>query len=438
MFSESELKEHHKKTKQAFEENGYVVLSDVLNENQCEQLTQHLFNLEKEGKLKADGQCDLSGAIYGDPVFDDLLVQMAEGLGEHVGKKLLPTYSYARLYKPGEVLTRHKDRPSCEISATLTLGYDESTPVWPIYFDEHKEIQVDLKAGELAMYKGCEVEHWRTKFKGKWQAQVFLHYVDANGPHKEHAMDGRKEFGKNKSDNNLRDDAVHPDYGNINIPNKENVNNLYKIDDPMFGAVLLPKSEEDKYFAGYIGYDQKNAPEIVFTKEECDKIIAFAENLYPSSAKIGVQTLDRKTRSADVYELNPNENTSWLFQKVCNAVHLANRDHFHYDVNTISHGLQLIHYRSDEKIPGHYDWHVDAGPGHSATRKISFTVQLSDSNDYKGCDLLVQDHHRQIKAIRDQGSLSMFPSYMPHCVTPIESGERWALVIWVHGPKPFR
>ena len=86
----------------------------------------------------------------------------------------------------------------------------------------------------------------------------------------------------------------------------------------------------------------------------------------------------------------------------------------------------------------HYNWHVDAGPGESATRKISFTVQLSDPNEYEECNLLVLDHSKEIQAIRDQGSLSMFPSYMPHCVTPIKSGERWALVIWVHGPNPFR
>lgn len=438
MFSESELKGHHKKTKKAFEENGYLILSQVLTEEHCQKLSNRLFDLEKEGKLKADGQCDLSGAVYGDPVFDELLVQMAEGLGEHVGKKLLPTYSYARLYKPGEILKRHKDRPSCEISATLTLGYDETTNVWPIYFDEDKEISVNLEVGELAMYKGCEVEHWRTKFKGKWQTQVFLHYVDADGPYKDHAMDGRKEFGSNKDNGNLRENVVDVDHGNMNITNKENAHNLYEIDSPMFGAVLLPPSKEEQYFAGYIGYNHQNAKDVVFTKEQCEKIIAYAENLYPSAAKIGGQTLDRKTRSADVYEVNPNEDTFWLFQKVCNAVHLANRDHFHYDVNTIAHGLQLIHYRADEKIPGHYDWHIDAGPGSSATRKISFTVQLSNPNDYTGCDLLIDNGGKKIKAIRDQGSLSMFPSYMPHCVTPIESGERWALVIWVHGPKPFR
>ena len=419
------LDEHYKQTIDAFEENGFIVLSEALTKEQCKQLTGHMFELDRQDKLVKDAQCPLSGAIYGDPIFDDLLINLAEGVGLQVGKKLLPTYTYARLYRPGEELKRHKDRPSCEISATLTLGYDESTPVWPICFDEHKEIQVDLDVGELAVYKGCEVEHWRPKFKGKWQVQVFLHYVDANGPYKDHAMDGRKELGTQKMGEvfNQHD-------------NKDSIIPL-----PVFDAIILPQSPEEQIFPGYVGMNQENFSDIIFSKEECQKIISFADNQYSGAARIGggpKENLKREIRSADIYNIWPEPDWRWVHEKVCKAVAIANYQHFKYDVNTISHGLQLIHYRADEKIPGHYDWHVDAGPGPSATRKISFTVQLSDSNDYKGCDLLVADHGRELTAMRDQGSLSMFPSYMPHCVTPIESGERWALVIWVHGPKPFR
>ena len=419
------LEEHHKLTTEAFEQHGYLLLGEAVSKEKCKKLTEHMFELDRQGKLTQDDQCPLSGAVYGDPIFDDLLVQMAEGIGNHVSKKLLPTYAYARLYKPGEELKRHKDRPSCEISATLTLGYDETTPVWPIFFDEHKEIQVHLDVGELAVYKGCEVEHWRPKFKGKWQVQVFLHYVDANGPYKDHAMDGRKEFGTLKENTS---------YNNHNAENA-------MIPPPVFDAVLLPQSPEEQVFPGYLSINHDNLPDIAFSKEECEKIISFADNQYAGAARIGggpEDNLKREIRSADIYNIWPEPEWRWVHEKVCKAVALANHEHFKYDVNTISHGLQLIHYRADEKIPGHYNWHVDAGPGYSATRKISFTVQLSDPNDYKGCDLLVADHGRELTAIRDQGSLSMFPSYMPHCVTPIESGERWALVIWVHGPKPFR
>jgi len=276
------LEKHYKMTADAFEQKGYVVLSDALTKEQCKQLTAHMFDLDRQGKLVKDEQCPLSGAVYGDPVFDDLLVQMADGIGKQVGKKLLPTYTYARLYKPGEELKRHKDRPSCEISATLTLGYDESTPVWPIYFDERQEFQVDLDVGELAVYKGCEVEHWRPKFKGKWQVQVFLHYVDANGPYKDHVMDGRKELGTQKRNGDV----------NQHNANAENI----MIPPPTFDAILLPQSPEEQVFPGYIGMNHKNFPDFVFSKEECEKIISFANNQYGGAARIGGGPADNLKR----------------------------------------------------------------------------------------------------------------------------------------------
>ena len=89
-------------------------------------------------------------------------------------------------------------------------------------------------------------------------------------------------------------------------------------------------------------------------------------------------------------------------------------------------------------MKGHYDWHVDAGNGNVATRKLSFTLQLSDPSTYEGCDLLVNDHATPITGSREQGSINFFPSYMTHKVTPIEKGVRYALVIWVHGSRRFR
>ena len=130
-------------TTEYFEQNGYVVLKDALSKEQCDALTKYMFNLLEQGKLVKDSQCPLSDAVYGDIVFDNLLQKFAKPIGDSVGRNLLPTYTYARIYRPGEILKRHKDRPACEISATLTLGFD-SKPIWPIFFDEEKEIGVSL------------------------------------------------------------------------------------------------------------------------------------------------------------------------------------------------------------------------------------------------------------------------------------------------------
>ena len=105
--------------------------------------------------------------------------------------KLNETYSYARIYKKGDILHRHKDRYSCEISTTLNLGGDE----WPIHLEpsgeEGKEgVEVTMQPGDMLVYKGCDLEHWREAFEGENCGQVFLHYNDAS----------KKDANKNKFD----------------------------------------------------------------------------------------------------------------------------------------------------------------------------------------------------------------------------------------------
>jgi hypothetical protein len=118
---------------------------------------------------------------YADIVMETLLERVLPKMMKVTNLKLIPTYSYARIYKFGDILHRHKDRPSCEISCTLNLGGDE----WPIYLDptgeEGKEgKKVLLKPGDMLAYSGCDLEHWREDFTGKDCCQVFLHYNSTN------------------------------------------------------------------------------------------------------------------------------------------------------------------------------------------------------------------------------------------------------------------
>ena len=142
-----------------------------------------------------DVQVPGSYAKYADRLMEVLLVKTINTMQKKTGLKLVPTYSYTRLYRTGNILNRHKDRPSCEISTTLCLGGDH----WPIYLDptgentvidEYKGIikpgapvgvEVNLKPGDMLIYSGCELEHWRKPFEGKLCGQVFLHYNHADG-----------------------------------------------------------------------------------------------------------------------------------------------------------------------------------------------------------------------------------------------------------------
>lgn len=422
-----------------FEKNKYVVLKNALSKEQCDALTKHMFDLCEQGKLVKDSQCPMSDAVYGDPVFDNILQNFAKPIGDAVGKTLLPTYTYARIYRPGEVLKRHLDRPACEISATLTLGFD-SKPVWPIFVDEEKEIPISLDVGELVVYRGCEVVHWRTEFKGKWHVQVFLHYVDANGPYKDQVRDGRPDFGVQKQSNvTCQNGSVEKQQAEQQVNSIKSLQKT-KFAKPIFNSVIIPSG--DNTFPGYFCIDNNNLPELKFTPQECQKIINLTKQYYPTTASVGGTTdnsrIAKEIRSANIFVIENDEDTKWIYEKVANVVSIVNDLHFDYDISGITHGIQLIEYSADFPIQGHYNWHTDSGNGEPALRKISFVTQLSDPNDYDGCELIINNHANEQIGTKERGSIHLFPSYMIHKVTPITKGVRYSLVIWIHGPKRFR
>jgi len=129
-------------------------------------------------------------AKYGDWVMETLLIYMLDVMKAKTELELVPTYTYTRLYEKGNVLKRHKDRPSCEVSTTLHLGGNE----WDIYLEPNNKIR--LKQGDMLIYAGCDLEHWREPFAGEICGQVFLHYNHANGPYaKTNLLDGRALLG---------------------------------------------------------------------------------------------------------------------------------------------------------------------------------------------------------------------------------------------------
>jgi len=134
---------------------------------------------------------------YANIVMETLLLKCLPDMEKATGLKLYPAYTYARIYKKGDVLKRHKDRFSCEISTTMNLGGD----AWPIYLEPSgkeglKGVKVDLKPGDMLVYSGCELEHWRNAFKGKECVQVFLHYNNVKTPgSKDNMFDKRPHLG---------------------------------------------------------------------------------------------------------------------------------------------------------------------------------------------------------------------------------------------------
>lgn len=423
---------------QHFEDKRYVYLSQVLSQENCQKLTKYMFDLKEKGLLKKDTQCPLSWSLYGDPVFDKILENLKEPLSKQLGISLLPAYTYARIYETGEVLKRHIDRPSCEISGTLTLGFDPESELWPIYFsadpDDEIGLNVNIEVGDLVMYRGNELTHWRPKYLGKWQAQVFFHYVDANGPHKEWAYDKRDKLNIEKI---TVPQNTHKEEPKLMQEVQNQTKTVRAEDHIVYGGVMLP--DFDMECPGLTSFSSKFKPELAFTKNECLQIIDIANRLYPEKSKVGSSDngkYDPSIRRVEQYKIELNNNSKWIFDRITKAIAIANHEYFKYDLMGITHELQLLHYKSDDS--GFYDWHTDNGPGHASKRKISVSVMLSDENDYEGGNLLVNNYGTVISCTKEQGSINMFPSFLLHTVTPVQKGDRWVLVIWIHGSQRFR
>ena len=186
-----------------FSKNGYEVvrnvISDQLLENlkiQFNMLRDNLFftNNVKNDYAFGDKQSPNSFSTYGTLFFESLAIQLKNKVSDVVGVDLYPTYTYSRIYYNGAILNPHKDRSSCEYSTTLCI---DSTDIWDFHIKDKDGIEniIRLNPGDMCVYSGCDLEHWRNPYEGEMQMQCFLHYVNSNGPYKEFKYDKRPMMG---------------------------------------------------------------------------------------------------------------------------------------------------------------------------------------------------------------------------------------------------
>jgi hypothetical protein len=203
-----------------FNNHGYVVIKDILNKDLVGLVYQYcilkvkrsdylstkhedIYNKKWDGGF-GDEQIPNSYFCYGDPLMETLLANILPKMEEFVGDTLVPTYSYWRFYQKGDVLFKHQDRESCEISTTLCLGYNTSnidtsvypSYAWPMYLEDLQgsTVPVSLNPGDMIIYKGCDLPHWREPYLGLNHAQVFLHY-NRKSSEKNNENDGRAFLG---------------------------------------------------------------------------------------------------------------------------------------------------------------------------------------------------------------------------------------------------
>lgn len=186
-----------------FETRGCVRVKEFVDAPTVSVVSQYLENRIRrgewvEGEEKGPGK-STEMAYYADPLIEALLLSYKDTVELIVGKELLPTYTYSRIYQPGEMLKEHTDREACEISVTVNVASKGSvSPVYMQYKDNTPEMH-KLNAGDAVVYKGCETVHWREPLlSDQLNVQFMLHYVDKNGPNASRVRDGRSAYGKRR------------------------------------------------------------------------------------------------------------------------------------------------------------------------------------------------------------------------------------------------
>jgi hypothetical protein len=171
----------------SFARDWYVVVRGIIDPARAGELHEYAL----EVAAGDDAQVVGSQVAYGLPRLDELLEDVRGRVETATGVELWPTYSYCRVYRRGNRLDAHTDRPSCEISLSVNLGRSSDEP-WPLFLiGPQGTAAVELGPGDGLVYRGIDCYHWREALEGEYASQVFLHYVDRHGPHAEWKFDKR-------------------------------------------------------------------------------------------------------------------------------------------------------------------------------------------------------------------------------------------------------
>ena len=203
------------------DKNGYIVLRNFFSRETVALLQQYFklkavklrCNREYRDKTRTVVTKDVadSYSFYTDNLTDSIMLEYGKQIEDLLQVKLLPTYTYTRVYEKGSYLKPHTDRSACEISATcpiLISDYTASTIYVANYNYTEEEFptldevmtrgdytRVDLLPGDIMIYKGIQRLHWREPLQSEALIQFFMHYVRADGVYKEFAYDKKPFIG---------------------------------------------------------------------------------------------------------------------------------------------------------------------------------------------------------------------------------------------------
>ena len=178
-----------------FSASGYSVLRSVLSPREAELISSYALLQGVYPDYYTAEPSTQSHGRYADAMGETLLIKLHSLMRQVAGAALEPCYSYLRIYRQGAVLHKHIDRASCEVSASMTLGF-KALHQWPLWLEADGEPRaLELAPGDLLVYSGADLPHWRERFDGQHWVQLFLHYVRSDGPYANYRFDGRDQLG---------------------------------------------------------------------------------------------------------------------------------------------------------------------------------------------------------------------------------------------------
>lgn len=393
-------------------DNNYIIIPNFISNYRANRLKDEFVEYSQQNNLGGDTQIPSSSSDYNYISFLELLCEKTPEVSEILEETVLPTYTYARVYKNGSVLKKHSDRDSCEISLTLHLGGDKPWLIW-IKTPEGEDRSVELNPGDAMMYRGTIAEHWRDEYNGEEYVQVFLHYVRSRGECAYTYFDTENHKGE---------------HGNHNkkITIDKTLEGEVKEDTIKRSPILIKPASKLEDFVQV--FDN------VLSPENCDLILNEYQNSSEwSDTRTGDGEVSKNTRNCTeisisaqhILEQNFDVRKNLddvVFESVKNVITNYNNliPTFRIDIDT---GYQLLRYKEGE----FYIQHTDSFK--EQQRSLSCSIQLNE--DYDGGEFAFFDREMMIRT--KPGSAIVFPSNFmyPHEIMPVIKGTRYSIITWL-------
>ena len=378
-------------------ENNFMIVPNFISAERAGDLAKDFNLYAEEFDITNDPQVDKCLGKYDYISFVELLCEKNVQVSQLVGETVLPTYTYARIYEKGAVLTPHVDKEECEISLTVNLESDEPWSIW-IQNPKGQKQEVVLNRGDAMIYFGMTAPHWREEYLGNNCTQLFMHYVRSRGKY--------ATFYFNKERKVV-----------IDQPRK-------KEDIPVKVEPLPKANTLDQFIRVY---------DNILTHKECKLILdEYAESKEWYDAMVGGGVKKDNVRKCQIAHISLKEVISkneeirkkidtLVFDKAGGAASQYIQEFPHCNISTDS-GYDLLRYKEG----GFYTIHTDNYK--DRPRTVAMSLMLND--DYDGGEIAFFEREHIIKP--SAGSVVIFPANFmyPHEIMPVLSGTRYAIITW--------